>query len=540
MLKGRFRLRYRSAFRQITRAQAALEREHRAAQRAVLALEKAQLRAQAAAEKADRQAYVESRIELADAMTAAVHEQEDELRHILVNLDQRSCALDFSSLTRRADYPVFDAQGYDENTTTPCADDFTPPPLGVLQKLIPGAQARHAEAIAAGVRRFNEALSKHAAEEGERALKLASLQRKYEETCAKIRVEIERHNSEVDDLRRGYESHDPAAVVEYFKLVIAKAQPFEDAALSTRVAYTPESKQLVIQYEMPDQKCVPPECGYRYVKKSDSIAPLSRKASEVKALYREAICQLVCRVLKLIAYSDVASAVDIVVVNGYVNTIDPANGRAIAPTIVSVRASRVELEKIDFNRVEASACLMNLRASVTRSAHELEPVRPIVDFNMVDSRFVDKDDILTSLDTRPNIAELTPSEFENLMTNLFEKMGLETRLTQASRDGGVDCVAWDMRPVIGGKVIIQAKRYKNTVGVSAVRDLFGTMMNEGAAKGILVTTSGFGQSAYEFAKSKPIELVTGSNLLAMLSDYAGVAAKIEFPQEWQDQNNALL
>jgi len=33
------------------------------------------------------------------------------------------------------------------------------------------------------------------------------------------------------------------------------------------------------------------------------------------------------------------------------------------------------------------------------------------------------------------------------MTNLFEKMGLETRLTQASRDGGVDCVAWDMRPV---------------------------------------------------------------------------------------------
>lgn len=64
-------------------------------------------------------------------------------------------------------------------------------------------------------------------------------------------------------------------------------------------------------------------------------------------------------------------------------------------------------------------------------------------------------------------------------------MGLETRLTQASRDGGVDCVAWDMRPIVGGKVIVQAKRYKN-VGVSAARDLYGTVMNEGAAKGILV------------------------------------------------------
>ncbi len=57
-------------------------------------------------------------------------------------------------------------------------------------------------------------------------------------------------------------------------------------------------------------------------------------------------------------------------------------------------------------------------------------------------------------------------------------MGLETRQTQASRDGGVDCVAFNPRPIFGGKVVIQAKRYKNTVGVSAVRDLYGTMQNE--------------------------------------------------------------
>jgi hypothetical protein len=31
-------------------------------------------------------------------------------------------------------------------------------------------------------------------------------------------------------------------------------------------------------------------------------------------------------------------------------------------------------------------------------------------------------------------------------------MWLEKRQTQASRDGGVDCVAWDNRPILGGKV----------------------------------------------------------------------------------------
>jgi len=158
----------------------------------------------------------------------------------------------------------------------------------------------------------------------------------------------------------------------------------------------------------------------------------------------------------------------------------------------------------------------------------------VLDFNMVDPRFVQESDVLSTLDTRPNLMELTPHEFESLITNLFEKMGLETRQTQASRDGGVDCVAFDARPILGGKVVIQAKRYKNTVGVSAVRDLFGTMQNEGASKGILVTTSGYGKSSFQFADGKPLELLSGTNLLYLLAEHAGIEARIQAPEDWVD------
>jgi restriction system protein len=131
---------------------------------------------------------------------------------------------------------------------------------------------------------------------------------------------------------------------------------------------------------------------------------------------------------------------------------------------------------------------------------------------------------------------LTPREFESLITNLFEKMGLETRQTRPSRDGGVDCVAYDPRPIFGGKVVIQAKRYKNTVGVSAVRDLFGTVQNEGASKGILITTSGYGKASFEFADGKPLELLSGINLLYLLAQNAHIEAKIEMPEDWKDPN----
>lgn len=92
-------------------------------------------------------------------------------------------------------------------------------------------------------------------------------------------------------------------------------------------------------------------------------------------------------------------------------------------------------------------------------------------------------------------------------------------MTQASRDGGVDAIAFDPDPIRGGKFVIQAKRYTKVVPVSAVRDLYGTMINEGAAKGLLVTTAYFGADSREFVKDKPLTLIDGPRLVYMLEEY---------------------
>ena len=81
-------------------------------------------------------------------------------------------------------------------------------------------------------------------------------------------------------------------------------------------------------------------------------------------------------------------------------------------------------------------------------------------------------------------------------------------------------------PLRGGKIVIQAKRYTNIVGIAAVRELFGTLSDEGANKGILMTTSDFGPDAYKFVADKPIELFNGSNLLFLLEKY-GHKARID-------------
>jgi restriction system protein len=55
------------------------------------------------------------------------------------------------------------------------------------------------------------------------------------------------------------------------------------------------------------------------------------------------------------------------------------------------------------------------------------------------------------------------------------------------------------------------------------------MMNEGANKGILVTTSDYGPDAYEFAKGKPMVLLTGGNLLHLLAQH-GHKARIDLQE----------
>ena len=58
------------------------------------------------------------------------------------------------------------------------------------------------------------------------------------------------------------------------------------------------------------------------------------------------------------------------------------------------------------------------------------------------------------------------------------------------------------------------------------RDLYGTVVNEGATKGILVTTADYGPDSYQFAKDKPLTLLSGSNLLHLLEKH-GHHAKID-------------
>jgi restriction system protein len=520
----------------VIREQTKAAKEAERAQRAYLRAQEQAARASAQAQKAYTQEqarlYIEARIAQVALQNEQLEEDIEQLQGLLTATLSVDDYFDLETLKQKPQVPLFDPGVLAIPSTAPTLE--LPPELSRIQKLLPGAKSRYDLEVAKAKTRYEAELDAYHRREATRQERLAEARSEFERELAEAYKQAAEQHEEVEQLKRELISGTPASVINYFALVLEASAYPDGFPQHARLAYVPESKQLVIEYDLPTFDVVPEIGTYKYVKAKDEVTTTTRPVTQRKALYASVVAQVTLRTLHELFEADRQGHLETIVFNGYVDSVDPGTGRDVRTCVVTVRTNRDAFAQLDLSRVDPIACLKTLNASVSKSPAELAPVRPVLEFNMVDPRFIEETDVLSSLDQRPNLMELSPSEFESLITNLFEKMGLETRQTQASRDGGVDCVAYDPRPIFGGKVVIQAKRYKNTVGVSAVRDLFGTVQNEGASKGILVTTSGYGKAAFEFADGKPLELLSGSNLLYLLAEHAGIEAKIDVPESWKD------
>jgi restriction system protein len=523
----------RSLMSSIAQLQREAERQRLAASRKAEAAQRAYERAQVADEREEKRLHAESRQADIELANHDLEQQVAALEHLLTDGLKVDAFVDLPRLKAPPALPVWDPGTLYYAEAQPTRPTPPAPPSG-LNRLSRLAKEDYQRAIDAQEAWWQQAVIAHAEREEARQASLQAAWNDHLARTARIEADAARQHEEIDALQTKIGGGDPDGIRAYFGLVLESRPYPEMVTHDSRLAYVPESKQLVVETDLPPFTVVPQVAAYRYVKTGDKVTSAARPVGQRKSLYASLIAQVALLTVRDVLLADRWGYVDTVVFNGHVDTVNPGTGHAEHPCLITLRVSKDALSSIDLSRVDPVTCLKALNASVSANPADLAPVRPVLEFSMVDPRFIDQTDVLAALDDRPNLMELTPGEFEQLITNLFERMGLETRLTQASRDGGVDCVAYDPRPIFGGKVVIQAKRYKHTVGVSAVRDLFGTMQNEGASKGILVTTSGYGRASYEFADGKPLELLSGSNLLYLLAEHAGIEAKIQPPEDWQD------
>jgi restriction system protein len=380
---------------------------------------------------------------------------------------------------------------------------------------------------------WNSAIEKNDRENSARHKNFDELVAKFEQEKADFLASQKRSNNAIDDLKNRYTKHETSAVQEYCEMVLNNSIYPDYFPKNWDLEYRPDSKIVVVDYDLPAPDNLPTVLSYSYIKSQDIVKEKNMTEAARKKLYESVIYQTCIRTLHELFEADVGNAIEAVAFNGVVTNTNPGTGILETKTILSASASKDEFLTFDLAKVDPKATFRVLKGVAAASLAGLTPVPPVIALEKSDKRFIEGKAVAHQLDDSVNLAAMDWGDFEHLIRELFEREftgnGGEVKVTQASSDGGVDAIAFDPDPLRGGKIVIQAKRYTNTVGVAAVRDLYGTVMNEGATKGILVTTSDYGKDSYEFAKDKPLTLLSGGNLLSLLEKH-GHKAKIDIAE----------
>lgn len=343
--------------------------------------------------------------------------------------------------------------------------------------------------------------------------------------------EKQRRNIEIDTIKSNYYKKEKGAIISFYSKILFARTYDPNFQKSIEVDYSNDTKVLIIEYLLPSLEQFPNVKEMRYIKTRNEFKEINFSERELNKIYDDVTYSIVLDLINFAFTNDLINVVDSIVFNGWSNAINKATGLFNKACILSVFCEKIKFSEINLSEVDPKECFKSLKGISANKISNLTPVKPIITIEKSDGRFVSPQKV--GIDSSTNLASMHWEDFEHLIREIFEqefrKNGGEVKVTQSSRDGGVDAIAFDPDPIRGGKIVIQAKRYTNIVGVSSVRDLYGTVMNEGATKGILVTTSDYGSDSFNFAKDKPITLINGGNLLYLLEKH-GYNARIDIKE----------
>lgn len=128
------------------------------------------------------------------------------------------------------------------------------------------------------------------------------------------------------------------------------------------------------------------------------------------------------------------------------------------------------------------------------------------------------------LDTRTglqSIADASWREFERLVGEAYRRQGYTVEETGlGGADGGIDLI---LRRD-GQRILVQCKQWRrDKVPVNVVREMYGLLAHHNAHAVRIVALGSFTPDAACFALGKPIELVDGATLLAMIREAQAAA-----------------
>jgi len=411
----------------------------------------------AVADRQQRQEHIGRCLDRAHELTEEAHLERISLEKLLVEAT-KARPFEWESLESRTEYLV-------DPPLPPTYEDYPPEPdpllpkLGVFDKLISGrAKSKIDQAIQLNTQR-NQQWTQQL--DYIQAQNEASLQA-YNEAVKAWNLGLQKHDADlaaqraaIKQKQRAYEAKDQAAILGLCEIVLSRTAHARLPLPEFEIEYNPGSKALIVEYSLPPPDVLPSLKEVRYVKTRDEFVDVDYSDDEQGRLYDSVVYQICLRVLHDLFRADTSDTLQAITFNGWVTSVDPARGKETTACIMSITAPRDKFLDIDLARVEPRACFRSLKGVGSSELHSITAIAPICTISREDSRFIPGHDVADKLAAGFNLATMEWEEFEQLIREVFAREfsvnGGEVKVTQASRDRGVDAIAFDPDPIRRGQ-----------------------------------------------------------------------------------------
>lgn len=165
--------------------------------------------------------------------------------------------------------------------------------------------------------------------------------------------------------------------------------------------------------------------------------------------------------------------------------------------------SSLESKSIAEQAIQTAMSKMEVTDQITESIFKADD--SVVDSNESTILFTDiNTELKQYFNEHPErLYDLSPRKFEELIASILEDLGFDVELTQATRDGGSDIIAYIRNAVCEYLTLVECKKYAadHKVGVGVIREVSGVHHLKRASKSLIVTTSFFSKDAIKEAQA---------------------------------------
>ncbi|GAA2273187.1 MULTISPECIES: restriction endonuclease [Kitasatospora] len=471
--------------------------------------------------------------------TLTVQAEHERLAGLLRRAALPVSAMDFESQLRSYEPRPFQAGELDEaDDTEPRWEDYAPaeppatgPDEAPSRRLLDsGYQRELAQARLRHQRDLREWRTRRAEAADSGALVARAAHEQAEQARARA---VREYNETLEECRRAYRLAEPAAVESLLERALAAAEgATQDLPAPCRAVFRPLTRTAVLDLDLPPLDRVPSLSGYRLTSAGE-IEPVPRPSADRAADYLRLAARLALRALQAADAVDTDEILAGVVLNGWLR--ETPTGEPLC--LLSVDADRDALARTrllpldpagaepvehgygagygegvyaDAEQDEALVRLRDLAAAVSPDPYALAAVEPIG----------------CAASAVPSTDELSPNEFAYLVRELFTRGGLADWSVRLRGAGGLVAIG-EGAPgsALPGRWVVWASRGSDPVAGEELRTLVEAVREEGADRGLRLTSGRFSEAALDLAGTAPyqqIHLVDGDGVRELAQTHLGL------------------